>query len=88
VANYLAVVLRWLLLLVALFLALAGLFTTFLAPGWIDELLAAKLTAAGRPNTLVSVPWASHAFDTINFDGPGAQITTYSIAWFLAAVTR
>jgi len=57
-ANYLAVVLRWLLLLVALFLALASLFTTFLAPGWIDELLAAKLTAAGRPNTLVSVPWA------------------------------
>ena len=27
-------------------------------------------------------------FDTVNFDGPGAQITTYSIAWFLAAVTR
>lgn len=53
-----------------------------------SELLAAKLTAAGRPNVLVSIPWASHAFDTINFDGPGAQITTYSIAWFLAAVTR
>jgi acetyl esterase/lipase len=59
-----------------------------LVPASQSELLAAKLTAAGRPNTLVSVPWASHAFDTVNFDGPGAQITTYSIAWFLAAVTR
>ena len=59
-----------------------------LVPASQSELLAAKLTAAGRPNTLVSVPWASHAFDTINFDGPGAQIATYSIAWFLAAVTR
>jgi len=50
--------------------------------------LAAKLTAAGRPNALVTIPWATHAFDTINFDGPGAQITTYSVAWFLAAATR
>ncbi len=53
-----------------------------------SERLAAKLTAAGRPNAQVTIPWASHAFDTVNFDGPGAQLSTYSIAWFLAAVTR
>lgn len=53
-----------------------------------SERLAAKLTAAGRPNALVEVPWASHAFDTINFDSPGTQISTYAEAWFLAAVTR
>jgi acetyl esterase/lipase len=59
-----------------------------LVPVNYSERLAAKLTAAGRPNALVVVPWASHGFDTINFDGPGTQISTYSIAWFLAAVTR
>lgn len=53
-----------------------------------SERLAAKLTATGRPNLLVEIPWASHAFDTLDFDSPGAQISTYSIAWFLAAVTR
>ena len=53
-----------------------------------SEQLAAKLTAAGRPNLLVEIPWASHAFDTLNFDGPGTQLSTYSIEWFLAAVTR
>ena len=53
-----------------------------------SEALAAKLTAAHRPNALIIVPWASHAFDTVNFDGPGGQITTYSVARFLAAVTR
>lgn len=59
-----------------------------LVPVSHSEQLAAKLTAAGRPNALVTIPWATHAFDTINFDGPGAQITTYSVAWFLAAATR
>ncbi|HEX2855731.1 MAG TPA: alpha/beta hydrolase [Opitutaceae bacterium] len=53
-----------------------------------SQRLAAKLTAAGRPNALVVVPWASHAFDTLNFNGPGSQISEFSIAWFLEAVTR
>lgn len=52
------------------------------------ELLAAKLTAAGRPNLLVEIPWASHAFDTLNFDGPGTQLSTYAVDWFLESVTR
>jgi acetyl esterase/lipase len=59
-----------------------------LVPVAQSEALAAKLTAAGRPNLLLEIPWASHAFDTVNFDGPGTQLSTYSIAWFLAAVTR
>lgn len=53
-----------------------------------SERLAAKLTAAGRPNLLVTIPWASHAFDTVNFNGPGSQVTPYAVAWFLEAVTR
>lgn len=50
--------------------------------------LAAKLNASGRPCLLIVIPWASHAFDTLNFNGPGSQVTTYSVERFLAAVTR
>lgn len=53
-----------------------------------SEQLAQKLAALGRSHALLVVPWASHGFDTVNFDGPGSQITTYAVAQFLDAVTR
>jgi acetyl esterase/lipase len=52
-----------------------------------SERLAAKLTEANVPHAFVSLPWATHAFD-YNLHGPGGQITTFSVEWFLAAVTR
>jgi len=69
---------------------------TLLIHGRLDSLvpvaqsarLATRLTAAGRPNLLLELPWDSHAFDTLNFDGPGTQLSTYAIAWFLESVTR
>ena len=59
-----------------------------LVPVAQSERLAAKLAAAGRPNLLLEIPWATHAFDTDNFDGPGTQLSTYAIGWFLESVTR
>ena len=53
-----------------------------------SELLNEKLAGAGVPHALVSLPWAAHAFDLVNFDSPGGQVTTYSVDWFLSAVTR
>ena len=47
-----------------------------------------KLAAAGVPHALVSLPWAAHAFDFVNFNTPGAQIERYAVARFLASVTR
>jgi acetyl esterase/lipase len=52
-----------------------------------SERLAARLTEAGVPNMLVSMPWATHALE-LNLSGPSGQLTTYSVAWFLAAVCR
>ena len=52
------------------------------------ELLERKLAAAGVPHALVSLPWAGHAFDFVNFNTPGAQIGRYAIVRFLASVTR
>ena len=53
-----------------------------------SEALAEKLAGAGVPHALVSLPWAAHGFDLIGFNTPGGQITTYSVDWFLSAVTR
>jgi acetyl esterase/lipase len=50
--------------------------------------LDANLAAAGVPHALVSLPWAGHAFDFVNFNTPGAQIGRYAIVRFLAGVTR
>lgn len=69
---------------------------TLLIHGRLDSLvpvsqsgqLAARLSAAGRPNLLLAVPCDSHAFDTLNFAGPGTQLSTYAIDWFLEAVTH
>src|SRR5436190_11097369 len=52
------------------------------------QMLDAKLAAAGVPHALVSLPWAGHAFDFVNFNTPGAQIGRYATARFLASVTR
>ena len=40
------------------------------------------------PLRLVSLPWAAHAFDFVNFNTPGAQIARYAIARFLASIMR
>jgi acetyl esterase/lipase len=68
---------------------------TLLLHGTIDTLvwnrqsvrLAARLSEAGVPNLLVSMPWATHALE-YNLSGPSGQLTTYSVAWFLGAVCR
>ena len=49
--------------------------------------LATRLAEAKVPHGFVSLPWATHAFD-YNLNGPGGQLTTYAIEWFLAGVTR
>jgi acetyl esterase/lipase len=53
-----------------------------------SEALDRQLAAAGVPHVLVSMPWAGHAFDLVNFNTPGAQIGRYAIDRFLAAITR
>lgn len=51
-----------------------------------SERLLAQLAAAGVPGALVSLPWASHAFE-YNVHGPGGQLTTFALEWFVRAVT-
>jgi acetyl esterase/lipase len=53
-----------------------------------SELLAKKLDEAGVPHALIVIPWDSHGFDYLSFDGPGGQITAYAVEWFLNAVTK
>jgi acetyl esterase/lipase len=52
-----------------------------------SERMHAKLDGLGVPNAFVSLPWATHALD-FNLYGPSGQLATYSIEWFLAAVTK
>lgn len=52
-----------------------------------SERLAARLGEHRVPHAFVSLPWATHAFE-FNLAGPGGQLATFSIAWFLAAVTK
>lgn len=52
-----------------------------------SERLAKKLGEAGVAHAFVSLPWATHGFE-YNLRGPGGQLATYSIEWFLAAVTK
>lgn len=49
--------------------------------------LDVRLAEAGVPRAYVALPWATHAFE-FNLNGPGGQLTTYALEWFLAAVTR
>jgi acetyl esterase/lipase len=68
---------------------------TLLLHGGRDELvsfqqssrLAKRLHEFGVPHVNVLLPWATHAFDYI-LRGPGGQISTYAIEYFLEAVTR
>lgn len=36
---------------------------------------------------LLTLPWATHGFD-YNFKGPGAQLSTYAVSYFLKSVTH
>jgi acetyl esterase/lipase len=49
--------------------------------------LDARLAEFGVPHAFVSLPWATHAFE-YNLHGPGGQLTTFAVEWFLAAVTK
>jgi acetyl esterase/lipase len=68
---------------------------TLLMHGQLDDLvwekqsarLDRRLTEAGVPHLYVSLPWATHAFE-YNLCGPGGQLTTFAVEWFLAAVTK
>lgn len=52
-----------------------------------SERLAARLAEHGVTHAFVSLPWATHALE-YNLHGPGGQLTTFAVEWFLAAVTR
>lgn len=52
-----------------------------------SERLDARLTENRVPHVFVSLPWATHAFE-YNLSGPGGQLTTFSVEWFLATVTK
>jgi len=52
-----------------------------------SERLAARLTSAGVPNLLLSLPWATHALE-FNLSGPSGQLTRFAIGWLLAARFR
>lgn len=68
---------------------------TLLLHGTIDAVawyrhsvrLDAKLAELKVPRAFVLMPWATHAFE-FNLHGPGGQLTTYALEWFLAGVTR
>ena len=72
-----------------------GAVPTLLMHGTIDSLvwrrqserMAEKLYAENVPCVFLELPWATHAFD-FNLHGPGGQLSTFAIEWFLAAVTR
>ncbi|MSU24591.1 MAG: alpha/beta hydrolase [Opitutus sp.] len=52
-----------------------------------SERLDVRLTEHGVPHAFVSLPWATHAYE-YNLRGPGGQLATFAVEWFLAAVTR
>lgn len=68
---------------------------TLLLHGGRDELVSSfqsdrltqRLAQVGVSHLNVRLPWATHGFDFI-FRGPGGQISTYAIEYFLARVTR
>jgi acetyl esterase/lipase len=51
-----------------------------------SERLDARLAEAQVPHAFISLPWATHAFE-YHLTGPGGQLTTYALEWFLASVT-
>jgi len=56
---------------------------------WVrqSERLDRRLAEAGVAHYFVRVPWGTHAFD-FNLNGPGGQISTYAVGYFLAAVLK
>ena len=72
-----------------------GSVPTLLVHGTIDSLvwrrqserLDERLRAENVPVVFLELPWATHAFD-VNLHGPGGQLSTFAIEWFLRAVTR
>jgi acetyl esterase/lipase len=52
-----------------------------------SQRLAARLKAASAEHLLLLLPWATHGFD-FNMNGPGGQLSTFAIEWFLSVVTR
>ena len=52
-----------------------------------SERLAARLSEAGIPNLLVSMPWATHALE-FNLSGPSGQLSLFAVKGFLAGVCR
>ncbi len=65
---------------------------TLLLHGQLDPLvwhrhsvrLSAQLAGLGVPCAFVSLPWATHGFE-YNLNGPGGQLTTFALEWFLRA---
>lgn len=49
--------------------------------------LNAKLSTNGVKHYLLTLPWATHAFD-YNLNGPGGQLSTYAVMYFLKSVTN
>lgn len=49
--------------------------------------LEARLARHGVRRAYVALPWATHAFD-YSLRGPGGQLTTFAVEWFLAGVTK
>jgi acetyl esterase/lipase len=76
-------------------LAAPGSPPTLLLHGGRDELvsfyqsarLAKRLDEIGIPHLNLLLPWATHGFDYI-LRGPGGQISTYAIEYFLKTVMR
>ena len=68
---------------------------TLLVHGQLDPLtwdrqsvrLDARLAENGVAHSFVSLPWATHACE-FNLAGPGGQLATFALEWFLAAVTK
>ena len=68
---------------------------TLLLHGTIDavswyrhsERLAVRLKEECVPHAYVALPWATHGFE-FNLHGPGGQLTTFALEWFLAAATK
>jgi acetyl esterase/lipase len=53
-----------------------------------SERLGRKLAALGVPHAIVTLPCGTHGFDMGNFAGPSEQLINYSVAEFLATVTK
>ena len=48
--------------------------------------LSKKLAEKNVKHYWLQLPWATHGFD-YNLNGPGGQLSTYTVTWFLQAVT-